>query len=118
MNSSQKINYGIKEFSDFDKLQEEINDKEQDYKILFEEEDRVMWKKINGEGGSQTLSEAHSHLTVRHKYKMVVNYPIQVFYDVLRDYSSRYLWDNREAGREILQIFNIPGKVNCFFELY
>lgn len=70
-----------------------------------------MWKKLNGEGGSKTISEEHSHLTVRHKYKMIVNYPIQVFYDVLRAYDFRYLWDNREAGREIVQIFNIPGKV-------
>nr|CAG4719295.1 unnamed protein product [Naegleria fowleri] len=41
---------------------------------------------------------------------MIVNHPVQVFYDLLKDYDRRYLWDKRDGGREILAIFNVDGK--------
>ena len=68
---------------------------------------------MTGEGGKE--SAAHDHLTIRHKYKMIVPYPLEVVYDLLKDYDSRYLWDSRDGGREILKIFNVDGKVGQSF---
>ncbi|KAL9642714.1 hypothetical protein ABK040_009793 [Willaertia magna] len=112
-NSFDKFeNYGftLLEEKDFEHLESEINDEKKEYELLYSQDNdnRVMWKKMKGEGSKH--DEDNSGLTIRHKYKMVVPYNSQLFYDVLRSYEHRYLWDEREGGREILQIFNVPNK--------
>ncbi|KAG2374905.1 hypothetical protein C9374_010279 [Naegleria lovaniensis] len=106
----EKHGFSLMEHSDYDVLEKELEDPEGNYELLFEDNHSVMWKKINGEGGKNCLSAEHSHDTVRHKYKMVVNHPVQIFYDLLKDYERRHLWDKRDGGREILAIFNVEGK--------
>ena len=104
-----------------------------DYTLLYEEPDCKMWYKSRGEGSGTSQAtnssdrgsdnpDSDSDRTMRNseaaanssfiRYKYYCDFEgcsLQEFYDAMRDYSKRFEWDTRDAGRRIIQIFHTPN---------
>ncbi|KAL0490727.1 hypothetical protein AKO1_002214, partial [Acrasis kona] len=94
---------------DFEKLKIE-SDNESEYESIYHEKDNVserkLWIKKSGKGSA--ISGATN---IRHKYCCKFPFSAKVFYDTMRDYARRHEWDNRDLGRSILQVYQVPGTV-------